>query len=226
MLKKPTLFGMKVFAVVFGVVFLVALSVVSAQTFATLTVIPYGNQTFDLATGITTLTEGGEIVQAKTDLVLKAEYVRYLEGAFIEASGSTITGKFGQIQADKLYVDIQADRITSSGDVTLSYNDLFIRTNQLQIFLEPDIAVLEGDVVSEKPEFTAASLVLDLNSEDALLLSPYEYKNTPFTLKQQDAGGFLQLSRKESSEAATAGNYEAQTQVDAPLLDTLRPYFP
>lgn len=201
---------------------LCALSVALAQSFASLTVTPRGSQNFDLSTNVTTLDEGGLVVDKETGLELEANFIRYEEGSFIEAEAARVLGKFGSLATRQLFVDSIEDVITAEGNITLNYNDLNLTADALTIYSEQDVVVLEGNVQSDLPSFESERLAIYLDTEQALLLSPYTYTNGSLSLRQTSAGKLLQLSPR--SDAADIANYDASTTVTPDLLAQLEPY--
>jgi hypothetical protein len=189
-----------------------------AESFAALTVTPFGQQQFDIATGISTLAAGGQIIDKETNLKLEASFVRYLEGGFIEATGSTVMGKFGTLTAESLYVDVAAQSISASGELHFLYSNLNLTANALNIYLTPDVAVLEGNVQSANPNFSVNKLVIYLKTQQALLVSPYVYQNGPLTLQQDAAGELLQLLPEGSGESLS---YNASTIISEEILAVL-----
>ena len=65
--------------------------------FAALTIRPNGPEELDLATGVTTLPEGGTVSYKDEGVTLSGTFIRYLEGEFIEIEGATVEGVFGSL---------------------------------------------------------------------------------------------------------------------------------
>jgi hypothetical protein len=188
-----------------------------AESFAALTVIPTGQQQFDISTGVTTLPEGGRVLDKETGLALEAAFVRYSEGGFIEAAGSTVEGKFGTLTASSIYVDVANQTISASGSLQLNYRLLSLSAERLTIYLQPDIAVLSGNVQSLDPSFSVTKLLINLKTQQALLVSPYVYQNGPLSLQQTSEGQLLQLIPIE-------GSYNASTVISEDLQASLAPF--
>lgn len=74
--------------------------------FAALTVRPNGPEELDLATGVTTLPEGGEIVYRAENVRLTGGFIRFLEGDFIEAREAVVAGAFGSLEAPELRFEV------------------------------------------------------------------------------------------------------------------------
>ena len=208
----------------FLVLFL-SLSLATAQTggFAALEITPYGDEVFDLATNITLLSEGGEVVDRESGTVLTGERVRFREGDFVEVEGARVSGDFGVLEAPELYFDLTTQTLTASGGVLFEGAALTLSGERLTLYLEPDIAVAVGGVVGERPALEAGSLLVDLAQNLALLRGPYRYAEGPVTLSGSAESDRLSLGwREEAGETV----FEVQTEVDGALLARLEPYLP
>ena len=221
-LGLPHLKRLLVAAGLVGLCAATVLGVTLAQSFAALSVTPRGSQNFDLSTNITTLAEGGLVVDKETGLELEADFIRYEEGGFIEAQAAAVLGEFGSLESDKLYVDSLEDVILAEGGVTLLYNELSLTADALTVYLEPDVVILQGNVKSDLPSFESEGLAIYLASEQALLLSPYSYTSGPLRLRQPSAGKQLQLNPRDAAQGAMS--YDASSSVTPELLSQLEPY--
>ena len=203
---------------------LALLPVAYSTEFAALTITPAGAEQVDIATGITTLPDGGEVVDAERELTLQSDFIRFEEGKFIETEGTEVTGKFGTLTADALRIDLEQDTITAEGELTLNNQTLSVTADALTLFLEPNVARLAGNVQSAAPEFETEALLLKLDEPDALLVSPYRFQNGPFTLEQSGQDTLLQLHQEKGEDGTEV--YNPSTTVSAELLETLEPYLP
>ena len=182
----------------------------SPQDFAALTIRPSGPEELDLTTGVTTLPQGGEIGYRAENVTLKGNFIRYLEGDFVEVRGATVMGDFGHLRAPQLRFDVGAQTLEAKGGATFSGEALELTAATLLLDLESDTAVLEGDVTSETPELTAQRVLVDLTGSQGLLVGPYTYQNGPIGLKG-GADKLLALSWDVS------GALSADSQVPAAL---------
>ena len=197
---------------------------VSAESFAALTITPKGAEVVDIATGVTTLPDGGRVVDAVRDLQLESDYLRFVEGEFIETRETTVTGAFGTLQASELYIDLEKNEISAEGEVAFTGSGLQVSADRLTLFLDAEVARLEGQVKSSSPSFKTGALLLDLSRHSALLVSPYAFQNGPFTLQQEAAGSLLELRQDTLPDGSRA--YNPTTEVEADLLQALGPYLP
>lgn len=200
-----------------------ALPLAQADGLAALTIIPAGSEQFDISTGVTTLPEGGEVIDAKRGLSLKSAFIRYEEDKFIETQDATVSGKFGTLSAETLTLDLEQNVITASGELSLESSNMLVTAQALDLFLDANVARLQGEVSSLSPSFEAHVLLLRLNEPGALLISPYQMQNGPFVLQQKSGGSMLQLYQEKVGETYV---YNPSTEVEAALLSVLTPFMP
>jgi hypothetical protein len=200
--------------------------------FAALSVRPYGAQNLDLATGITTLPDGGELSYRDLEVTLAGSFVRFLEGEFVEVEEATVTGAFGRLEALALRFEVSSQTLQAQGGVRFTSaadsdaesssesgaaGDVALAAEMATVFLEQDVAVLEGGVTSSAPELRGARAFIDLAAPQALLVGPYTYQEGPVTLRGA-AGETLALTWDE------VGAVSADTEVPTALLERFMPY--
>jgi hypothetical protein len=200
--------------------------------FAGLSVTPYGQQILDIASGITTLPDGGEIIDRDHGITLSGGFIRYREEDFVEIRGARANGAFGDLSAAMVNVDIAGQSLRAEGDILLSSQLLgsqgvssqgvssqgvTLEAQTLRVDLEAATAVVEGGVRSVDPPFEAAALIIDFEREEALLVGPYRYGDGGFTLRSSRSEDLLLLKTTERG-------VEASTEIPAALLERLRLY--
>lgn len=190
-----------------------------AATFAGLTITAYGEQEFDLATGLTTLTDGGEIRDRDTGVVLTGRVIRYRDDELVEAEGSEVTGNFGRIGAERVRIDVPASVLTAEGGLGFQRGDTTVTAGGLTYYAETDVLLLTGAVEGSEPAFTASALALDGESGAIVLVGPYRYQDGPFTLTSESSDALLQLTPTEDG-------YAVASQVSEQVLARLRAYLP
>lgn len=195
-----------------------------AQTFAALTITPAGAEVVDIATGVTTLPDGGKVVDTERGLTLESAYIEFVEGEYITTKETTVTGGFGSLTAPELTLDLAKNELRAQGEVVFTSLNIQVTADDLTLFLDAEVARLSGHVTSRDPVFETDALLLNLNRPGALLVSPYEFQNGPFTLQQTSVGGLLQLRQDALPDGTYA--YNPTTEVEAGLLQTLQPYLP
>ncbi len=195
-----------------------------AQGFAALTVNPAGAQEYDLNTGITTLAEGGEIIDKERELVLNATFITYKEGEFIEAQGVTSEGPFGLLEAPELRLEVATNIITATGGISLSKDGLALTADDLTLDLGSKIAVLSGNIKNTEPAFDAAVIVIKLGSGYALLASPFNYANGLAAISQDQPGSLLQLKQLKNEDGTA--KYNVSAKLDEAINTELSPYLP
>lgn len=194
-----------------------------AAPFAALQVVAHGDQEFDLATGVTTLPEGGEIVDQETGVRLVAAVIRYRDGDFIEAEGAEIEGRFGVATAARLRVDIATGLLEAAGGLELAREGLRLRADDLRYDADAEVVRFSGDVVGEAPPFEAAAAVLDLDTGSVVLVGPYRFEDGLFTLRAPAEGVLLELVPVET---ASGPSYAAASELSAALIERLGPFLP
>lgn len=195
-----------------------------AESFAKLSVVAKGEQRFDIATGVTTLPEGGKVTDAERGIYLESSYIEYLEGSYVEAQGAVVEGRFGRFSAERLRLDLKSGELRASGELRFDGNGLTVRADELLLNLDADVLRLSGNVSSSAPSFETQALVLELDDNRALLVAPYRYQEGALTLSQGQAGSLLQLTQETLADGSQ--RYSPSTDVQAEVLQALTPYLP
>lgn len=180
------------------------------QDFAALSVRADGPEELDLATGVTTLPQGGEIVYRAEDVRLTGSFIRYLEGDFIEVRDAVVQGAFGTLEAPELRFEVGPQRLRAAQGATFVGNALELGADTIELDLQGDTAVLSGGVTSTAPELSGAQALVDMAAPQALLVGPYTYRDGPVALR----GGVGELLALRWD---AAGALSAETQVPAAL---------
>lgn len=191
------------------------------QPFAALVITSHGRQTIDITTGLTTLPDGGKLTDTKTGVEVSAEVIQYLDGAYIEAAGVSVTGAFGDFSADALHIDVVGSVLTASGELELDRDGLLITAGLLRYHALEQVIVFEGGVQGSEPAFAADRVLLDAVTGDVLLDGRYTFVGDLFTMRSPEAGGQLQLVLSRKGEQHV---YGAATEVSPALLERFRAY--
>jgi hypothetical protein len=195
-----------------------------AQTIAAFTVNAAGAQELNIDTGITTLPEGGEIIDTERELKLNASFISYKDGEFIEAQGGTSEGPFGLLEAPELRFEVATNTISAAGGISLTKDGLSLVADTLTLDLNTDIAVLSGNIQSTEPAFEAAAIVIKLGSGYALLASPFNYANGIASITQESPGSLLQLKQIKNDDGTFS--YNVSAKLDEAINTELSPYLP
>jgi hypothetical protein len=185
--------------------------------FAALTIRPNGPEELDLATGVTTLPEGGTVSYKDEGVTLSGTFIRYLEGEFIEIEGATVEGVFGSLSAPQLRFVVASQRLEAVAGARFKGEALELEAKTITLHLEDDIAVLAGGVLSREPDLTSERAVVDTAANQALLIGPYRFQNGPVTLRGE-AGKQLALTWDE------AGAVSAGTAIAPDVQSRFAPY--
>ena len=194
------------------------LGVALAAAFAAFTVEPAGDQVVDLATGVTTLPDGGRLVDAETGLALEAPFIAYQEGVFVRAKKARLTTEKAHFFAEKLDYDVKKGVARLEGGVRLDSPWIEgLKAPGGRYYPEPGVAVLEGGVAAKKPDFAAKTLVADLKKRLALLLGEFRFADPELgvVLKGKGKNARLLLVFDEK------GGVSAETEVPEDLYKRL-----
>lgn len=207
---------------VFGLCAAVLASVfwAAAETinFSQLTVKPYGSQEFDISTGITTLPEGGDVIDTDTNLALSGSFVRFEDGAFIEATEVTITGDFGTLEASEVFLDLGSSTLEIPSELSFHRAELELHAGAMKYHHQAGIAVFTGGVTGSLPPLTADTLLLDSLAGAMLLVGTYTFTDGLFTLESPSNGGYLHVAIEVDEEAGTT-DYTATSNPSASELE-------
>lgn len=195
-----------------------------AQGFAAFTVTPAGDQQYDISTDITTLPEGGQIIDNERELTLNATFISYKNGEFIEAKGGTSEGPFGLLQAPELRLDVATNTINATGGISLTKDGLSLTADHVTLDLGSSVAVLSGDIKNTEPPFGAAAIVVKVGGGYALLASPFHYANGIASITQEAPGSLLQLKQIENEDGTFS--YNVSAKIDEAINTELSPYLP
>lgn len=192
----------------------------TADAVARLSVVPHGQQAFDLMTGETTLPDGGVIVDTETGLRLDAAFVRYREGAYIEARDATAATVDGSLVAPELRIDVPTLVATAPAGVRYVREGLELVGDSAELRFGPELVRFERPTGASL-DLEARALLLDLRTGDALLLGPYRFQDGPFVLTDDREDAALQL-RPVTTDAGTP-TYRAANEVDEDLWTRMAP---
>lgn len=199
--------------------FFYLLAVALAQT-AGFTVEPAGNQSVNLTTGIVTLPQGGRIVAPEHGVVLRAPYIEYKEGEFVEAREAEVTWHDSEVKGGEISIDLVQQKAELTRGVALKIPALTeVKAQTATMFLAGGVAVLAGSIESDSPTLNAEQAVVDLESQEVILVGPFSYiDKSGFRLSGTAADAMLYL--KLGSEQSITAN----TIVEPATWERLSPY--
>lgn len=191
-------------------------------SFAEIVITAAGDEEFDIATGVTTLAEGGNISHREHGIELQAEFIRHLAGEYVETGPAEVTGPFGHVQAGSVYLDLLEDTLHAGDGITFEGHGLTVAGEKLRFHDSRGVVELSGDVVSAGPDFTAARVLFDTASGTVLLFGPYSYDDGLFTLSADSEGSLLELTPgEEDAEGGSASGEGGFTASSSPSAETL-----
>jgi hypothetical protein len=195
----------------------VAVTGMARSSLAELAVTAAGRQQFDLASGRTTLLDGGVVVDRRSGVRLEAAWVSYVDGVDIVARDAQLEGAVGTVSAAEVTIDLVRGRLWATGGVVWAREGLEVRGDELRFDVEAGIGGLVGEVVATEPAAEAAEVWIDVVGGRVLLLGPYRYAAGPIVLTGE-AGSALQL---DAVEVPSGLGYDARTEVDPVWRDVV-----
>ena len=188
---------------------------------ARLEVIATGEQTLDVLTGETVLTDGGVIVDRKTGLELTAPHIRYLQGEFINATDASASMAGGVFETDQIAIDVENLTADAEGNVGFEREGLRLIAPEADIDFGREFAIFD-DASGANPALQARRLILNLDGGVAVLLGPYLFQNGPFELSDDRDASSLQIDPIEREDGSVS--YRAANEVDDSLWEQIEPY--
>ncbi|WP_414656841.1 hypothetical protein ACINK0_12010 [Deinococcus sp. VB343] len=166
---------------------------VGAVTFGGLNVRPLGAQNLNLQTGVTEMPQGGTVTDQKGGLTLTAARLQVKPDELLQAQGATIKTKFGgTLTAQQVRYDLKAGLVTATGNI--SYSDARVKNmtaTSLTLYVKSGFVVARGNVKASSPALSAAGLVFDPNTMQAVLSGPYDLITRLGGMKGQAGGRVL-----------------------------------
>jgi len=175
----------------------------------------------DLATGVTTLPDGGRLVDAERGLTLEAAYIEYKEGEFVRAKGAEFARGELRFAAGRLEYDVASETVVLEEGVRFSSPALKgLRAPRGMLYLKDGVAVLEGGVKSASPVFEAERMVADTEQGLVLLVGTFRYQDPELGLALQGQGPNARLLLR----FLEGGEVEAETEVPHEIYLRLNAY--
>jgi lipopolysaccharide assembly outer membrane protein LptD (OstA) len=136
-----------------------------------------GDQETD-ADGVTTMSQGGTVIDNVNGITIKASYIKVKDGAFLNATNATIiTSQAQNITASKIEWNIASDRMALSGPLNVSTSEVKSISSGFAIaFPKAGILISPGNVSAASPNIRANSAVIDGKSHEAFLSGNYVYQ--------------------------------------------------
>jgi len=193
-----------------------------AAKFAALSIEPYGDSVYDLASGVTTLPQGGVIHDNENDLSIDASYIEYKEGEYIKAKQAKVDTEDAQFGTAELEYLPETDRALLKGGVGFDGKNIHkLHAERGWIYLKDGVAVLAGNVAAAEPQLTAALLVADYRQGEALLVAPYAFKDPKLGVTLSGKNPKKPLYLKFD---AKTGAVSASSKVPAAVVERLLAY--
>ena len=191
-----------------------------AARFVGFSVEPAGNQEVDLATGITTLPQGGVLTDNQNGLKLTGKYIQYKEGSFIKAREARLDTGEAEFTASDLEYQVKGETVRLKG---MGYHSKDLKSVSAQAglaFLNDEVVVVRGQVRSADPQLDAELMVVDTGRKQALLIGRFSYQDpkSKAILRGQRAEDMLLLTLRQGSTPLFT------SKVPAEVASRLKPY--
>jgi hypothetical protein len=182
--------------------------VVLAQ--AGLVIQPKGDQTVNPSTGITTLPQGGIVLDNAHGIRIEAAYIEHKRDDFVKATNATIITSGQTIKTPSLNYAIPSGRVDITGPLEVSSSDVkALKADKAVAYSSTERVVAVGNVRSSAPVLTANAVVFDTKKRTAFLYGNYRFesKDGKTKLSQTGAESALLVSFPKS------GNPSATTKI-------------
>jgi hypothetical protein len=174
---------------------------------AGLVIQPKGDQTLNPSTGVTTLPQGGVVVDNAHGIRIEAAYIEHKRDDFVKATNATIITAGKTIKTPSLNYAIQADRVDIAGPLEVSSSDVAgLKADKAVAFVGAERIVAVGNVRSSAPVLAANAIVFDAKRRTAFLYGNYRYESKDGKTKLSQAGNesaLLVSFPKSGSASAT-----------------------
>ncbi len=177
---------------------------------AGLVIQPKGDQTVNPSTGVTTLPQGGVVLDNAHGIRIEAAYIEHKRDDFVKATNATIITSGQTIKTPSLNYMMATNRVDITGPLEVSSSDVTgLKADKAVAFLNTERIVAVGNVRSGTPVLAANAIVFDTKKRTAFLYGNYRFesKDGKTKLRQTGADSTLMVSFPKS------GNPSATTKI-------------
>jgi lipopolysaccharide assembly outer membrane protein LptD (OstA) len=177
---------------------------------AGLVIQPKGDQTVNPSTGVTTLPQGGVVLDNAHGIRIEAAYIEHKRNEFVKATNATIITSGQTIKTPSLNYAIPSGRVDITGPLEVSSSDVTgLKADKAVAFSNTERVVAVGNVRSSAPVLSANAIVFDTKKRTAFLYGNYRFesKDGKTKLSQAGAESALMVSFPKS------GNPSATTKI-------------
>jgi len=212
------------FRVLAGVAMAGVLAGALAIDFAALTIRATGRQMLDLVTGVTTLIDGGTVVDRTRNLRLEATWLEYRENLFIRARNAVLISDQGRLVAPELRIDTRAETVVVVGGAEFRSETVGLSADYLHLNLINNFVTAQGNVRTLVPEGRADTLIIDTDRRRVLMIGHVQVADPGrFRFTVNSPEGAVLLVYPEGSERANATTVVPRADREAMLAQaTLR----
>jgi hypothetical protein len=177
---------------------------------AGLVIQPKGDQTVNPSTGVTTLPQGGVVLDNAHGIRIEAAYIEHKRDDFVKATNATIITSGQTIKTPSLNYTIASGRVDITGPLEVSSSDVkALKADKAVAYSSTERVVAVGNVRSSAPVLAANAVVFDAKKRTAFLYGNYRFesKDGKTKLSQTGADSALMVSFPKS------GNPSATTKI-------------
>lgn len=176
-----------------------------------LVVKPAGDESFDPATGVRTLPNGGTITDSATGLTIQAGWIELKAGEFVRARAATLSaGDAATIRAANVDYQVKADRLTATGDLTLSTGEARgVTAERVVAFPEAGQAVALGKVRGTKPVLAADAIAVDARARELFLYGNLRFEQGTLKFSAARSDAFYLVTVRPDGKLATTNRPDA-----------------
>ncbi|MFN4074222.1 MAG: hypothetical protein ACK4G4_12525, partial [Thermus sp.] len=168
--------------------------------FAAFSVEPFGTQRVNLDTGVTTLPQGGILVETTNGVRIEAQYIEYKPASFILAKEAELLIKEILVRGRELNLDLVSQKISIKSFLLKKGPFANLSADEAYLFAEESILLMRGNITLVSPELHANLAVINLRTQQALIIGPFSYQGK----KERDAGSRLFLYLEGSTIKGTS----------------------
>jgi lipopolysaccharide assembly outer membrane protein LptD (OstA) len=157
--------------------------------------------------GVTTMNQGGTVIDNVNGITIKGAYIKVKDGAFLNATNATIiTAQKQSIAASKIDWNIATDRMALSGPLSVSTEEVKSLSSANAIaFPKAGIIVSPTGVTAASPTIKANSAVIDGKNHEAFLSGKYVFQEKGKT-KLEGSMLWIKFDSKGKATSTKTGN--------------------
>ncbi len=157
--------------------------------------------------GVTTMNQGGTVIDNVNGITIKGSFIKVKDGAFLNATNATIiTAQKQSISASKIDWNIASDRMGLTGPLSVSTDEVKALSSGYAVaYPKAGIIVSPGGVTASSPMIRANSAVIDGKNHEAFLSGKYLFQEKGKT-KLEGSMLWIKFDSKGKATSTKTGN--------------------